>query len=88
MAAIGRDGTGRSRFPTGWTCPSVRLEPSANGPERPSFAGEVCRAMQRLSAEAAIARNHSRPLVHRQFVRRAARHPFQSCLIDSTLKPS
>jgi acyl-[acyl-carrier-protein]-phospholipid O-acyltransferase / long-chain-fatty-acid--[acyl-carrier-protein] ligase len=49
-------------------------------------AGVVCRAIHALSAEAAIERNRKRPPIHRQFVRRASRRPFRSCLIDSTMK--
>jgi acyl-[acyl-carrier-protein]-phospholipid O-acyltransferase/long-chain-fatty-acid--[acyl-carrier-protein] ligase len=45
---------------------------------------EVRQAIQRLSAESAIARSGERPLVHRQFLRMATRHPFRTCMIDST----
>jgi acyl-[acyl-carrier-protein]-phospholipid O-acyltransferase/long-chain-fatty-acid--[acyl-carrier-protein] ligase len=44
---------------------------------------EVRQALQKLSADCACERlNEVRP-VHRAFVRRAARHPFRSCFIDS-----
>jgi len=47
-------------------------------------AGEVHLAIQKLSADCAIARSDERRPVHRQFVRVAARHPFRSCMIDTT----
>jgi acyl-[acyl-carrier-protein]-phospholipid O-acyltransferase/long-chain-fatty-acid--[acyl-carrier-protein] ligase len=48
-----------------------------------SSAFEVRQAMQKLSADCAKERTrHTRP-VHREFVRRASRHPFRSCLLDS-----
>jgi acyl-[acyl-carrier-protein]-phospholipid O-acyltransferase/long-chain-fatty-acid--[acyl-carrier-protein] ligase len=46
-------------------------------------AVEVRQAVQRLSAECAVARSHKRRPVHREFVRMAARHPFRPCIIDS-----
>jgi acyl-[acyl-carrier-protein]-phospholipid O-acyltransferase/long-chain-fatty-acid--[acyl-carrier-protein] ligase len=52
------------------------LPPSAS-------AAEVWQARDRLGAEMAIARSPRRRLVHREFVRMAARHPFRSCFIDS-----
>jgi acyl-[acyl-carrier-protein]-phospholipid O-acyltransferase/long-chain-fatty-acid--[acyl-carrier-protein] ligase len=52
----------------------------------PVGAGAARQAAQALSAESAILRNSRRPPVHRQFVRMAARHPFRSCLLDSTTK--
>jgi acyl-[acyl-carrier-protein]-phospholipid O-acyltransferase/long-chain-fatty-acid--[acyl-carrier-protein] ligase len=45
--------------------------------------GLVCQAVHKLSADSAIARNHERRPVHRQFVRMASRHPFRTCVIDS-----
>jgi acyl-[acyl-carrier-protein]-phospholipid O-acyltransferase/long-chain-fatty-acid--[acyl-carrier-protein] ligase len=45
-------------------------------------AAEVRQAIQKLSADAAIARGDQRLPVHRQFVRTAARHPFRVCFID------
>jgi acyl-[acyl-carrier-protein]-phospholipid O-acyltransferase/long-chain-fatty-acid--[acyl-carrier-protein] ligase len=45
-------------------------------------AFEVRQAIQKLSADSAIRRIPERLLVHRQFVRTAARHPFRPCLID------
>jgi acyl-[acyl-carrier-protein]-phospholipid O-acyltransferase/long-chain-fatty-acid--[acyl-carrier-protein] ligase len=45
-------------------------------------AFEVRHAIQKLSADCAIARTPKRRLVHQQFVRMACRHPFRSCLID------
>lgn len=45
-------------------------------------AAEVRQVIQRLSAECAIVRSDRRPLVHRQFLRMAARHPFRACLVD------
>src|SRR5260370_16666694 len=45
--------------------------------------GLVVLALQKLSADAAVARNAERRPVHRQFVRMAARHPFLTCVIDS-----
>jgi acyl-[acyl-carrier-protein]-phospholipid O-acyltransferase/long-chain-fatty-acid--[acyl-carrier-protein] ligase len=49
-------------------------------------AAEVRLAIQKLSADCAIARSHERRSVHRQFVRMASRHPFRPCLIDTTGK--
>src|SRR5439155_3003692 len=45
-------------------------------------AGEVRQAMQKLSADCAMARASERLPVHRQFIRMAARHPFRTCFID------
>jgi acyl-[acyl-carrier-protein]-phospholipid O-acyltransferase/long-chain-fatty-acid--[acyl-carrier-protein] ligase len=42
----------------------------------------VRQAIQKLSADCAIARIDQRRPVHRQFVHMAARHPFRRCLID------
>lgn len=42
----------------------------------------VRQAIQRLSAESAVARRGERKPVHRQFVRQAVAHPLRSCLID------
>lgn len=63
-----------------------RIDVTFGPPMQQVRAGEVCRAIHRLSAAAAVLRNPGRPLVHRQFVRMAARYPFRSCLIDSTMK--
>jgi acyl-[acyl-carrier-protein]-phospholipid O-acyltransferase/long-chain-fatty-acid--[acyl-carrier-protein] ligase len=49
-------------------------------------ASEVRQVIQRLSADAALARADERLPVHRRFLRMAARHPFRSCFIDSTQK--
>lgn len=46
--------------------------------------GEVRQALQLLSARTAVARSHRLKPPHRRFVRVAARHPFRSCLLDST----
>jgi acyl-[acyl-carrier-protein]-phospholipid O-acyltransferase/long-chain-fatty-acid--[acyl-carrier-protein] ligase len=46
----------------------------------------VCQAVQKLSAEGAIARARKRRPCHRQFIYVAARHPFRPCLIDSSRK--
>jgi acyl-[acyl-carrier-protein]-phospholipid O-acyltransferase/long-chain-fatty-acid--[acyl-carrier-protein] ligase len=46
-------------------------------------AADVRQAVQKLSADCAIARTPQRKPVHRRFVRVAARHPFRSCIIDS-----
>lgn len=56
----------------------------AFGPPMPptTRASEVRQVIQRLSADCAIARSVRRPLVHRQFLRMAARHPFRACLVD------
>jgi acyl-[acyl-carrier-protein]-phospholipid O-acyltransferase / long-chain-fatty-acid--[acyl-carrier-protein] ligase len=51
-------------------------------------AVEVRQAIQKLSADCAIARTEERRPVHRQFVRMACRHPFRSCLIDPEGKKS
>lgn len=48
-----------------------------------SNAFQVRQAIQRLSAESAVRRNRHMPLVHRQFVRMACRHPFRPCIIDA-----
>jgi acyl-[acyl-carrier-protein]-phospholipid O-acyltransferase/long-chain-fatty-acid--[acyl-carrier-protein] ligase len=45
-------------------------------------AVQVRQAIQKLSADCAIARSQGRRPVHRQFIRMAARHPFRPCLID------
>jgi acyl-[acyl-carrier-protein]-phospholipid O-acyltransferase/long-chain-fatty-acid--[acyl-carrier-protein] ligase len=49
-----------------------------------SSAVEVRQAIQKLAADCSIARKPLRRPVHRQFVRMASRHPFYSCIIDST----
>ncbi len=46
-------------------------------------AFQVRQAIQRLSAESAVRRSSLRRPVHRQFVRRAARHPFRPCILDA-----
>lgn len=58
------------------------------GPPLPSAtpAAEVCQAVQKLSADGAIARARKRRPCHRQFIYVAARHPFRPCLIDSSRK--
>jgi acyl-[acyl-carrier-protein]-phospholipid O-acyltransferase/long-chain-fatty-acid--[acyl-carrier-protein] ligase len=58
----------------------------AFGPPLPPAASafDVCQARDRLSADTAVARQDRRRLVHREFVRTAARHPFRSCFIDSS----
>lgn len=47
---------------------------------------DVRLAIQKLSADSAVERSDRRPLIHRQFVRNACRHPFRSCIIDPTIK--
>ncbi len=47
-------------------------------------AGDVAAAVQKLSADWAVARVPERRPVHRGFVRMAARHPFRPCFIDSS----
>lgn len=49
-------------------------------------AAEVRQAIEKLSADCAVAGSSKRPPVHRQFLRMAARHPFRPCLLDSTNK--
>jgi acyl-[acyl-carrier-protein]-phospholipid O-acyltransferase/long-chain-fatty-acid--[acyl-carrier-protein] ligase len=49
-----------------------------------SSAAEVRLAIQKLSADCAVARSERRVPVHRQFVRVASRRPFLSCVGDST----
>lgn len=49
-----------------------------------THAAEVRLAIQKLSADCAVATSDHRMLIHRQFVRMAARHPFRTCLGDST----
>jgi acyl-[acyl-carrier-protein]-phospholipid O-acyltransferase/long-chain-fatty-acid--[acyl-carrier-protein] ligase len=46
-------------------------------------AVDVRQAIQKLSADCAIARTEERRPVHRQFVHMAARHPFRKCLVDT-----
>lgn len=60
---------------------------AAFGPPLPAGtpAAEVRQAVQRLSAERAVARAACRRPVHRQFVRTAARHPFRTCILDNNL---
>jgi acyl-[acyl-carrier-protein]-phospholipid O-acyltransferase/long-chain-fatty-acid--[acyl-carrier-protein] ligase len=60
----------------------------AFGPLMPpnTSAAEVRLAVQKLSADCAAARIVPHRMVHRQFVRRAARHPFRSCWIDSATR--
>jgi len=45
---------------------------------------DVRLAIQKLSAQCAVARSQERLPAHRQFLRMAARHPFRRCLADST----
>ena len=45
-------------------------------------AVEVRQHIQTLSAECSIRRADQRRPLHRQFVRRAVRHPFRTCIID------
>ncbi len=45
-------------------------------------AAEVRLAIQKLSADCAVRITDARRVVHRHFVRRAARHPFRSCILD------
>jgi acyl-[acyl-carrier-protein]-phospholipid O-acyltransferase / long-chain-fatty-acid--[acyl-carrier-protein] ligase len=47
-------------------------------------AAQVRQAIQKLSADCATKRRQ--PLVHRQFVRMASRHPFRPCLIDPAVR--
>jgi len=49
-------------------------------------AGAVLQAVQHLSADAAQSRSDRFLPVHRDFVRRACKHPFRPCIIDSTNK--
>jgi len=49
-------------------------------------AGEVRLAIQKLSADAAIARTAQRKPAHRQFVRAACRFPFRPCIADTASK--
>jgi acyl-[acyl-carrier-protein]-phospholipid O-acyltransferase/long-chain-fatty-acid--[acyl-carrier-protein] ligase len=48
-------------------------------------AAEVRLAIQKLSADSSSARLERRLSVHRQFARRASRHPFRTCIIDPNL---
>jgi acyl-[acyl-carrier-protein]-phospholipid O-acyltransferase/long-chain-fatty-acid--[acyl-carrier-protein] ligase len=48
-------------------------------------AADVRQAVQKLSADGAVARSSRKRPVHRQFVRLASRHPFRPCLIDPLL---
>lgn len=48
-----------------------------------SNAFTVRQALQKMWADSGVRRNARRRLVHRQFVRMACRHPFQTCLIDA-----
>jgi acyl-[acyl-carrier-protein]-phospholipid O-acyltransferase/long-chain-fatty-acid--[acyl-carrier-protein] ligase len=59
----------------------------AFGSRMPATASaiEVRQAVQKLSADCAIERSSRQPLVHRQFVRLATRHPFRPCFFDATL---
>ncbi len=58
------------------------------GPGLPATANafEVRQAIQKLSADSARRRQRERPLVHRQFLRQALRHPFRTCLVDPNRK--
>ena len=53
-----------------------------------SSAAEVRLAIQKLSADCSIALSDCRRLVHRQFVRMAARHPFRRCWVDTATRKS
>jgi acyl-[acyl-carrier-protein]-phospholipid O-acyltransferase/long-chain-fatty-acid--[acyl-carrier-protein] ligase len=48
-------------------------------------AADVRQAIQKLSADCAIARMPDRRPVHRQFVRMARKHLFRTCFIDASL---
>ncbi len=48
-----------------------------------STAAEVRAAVQKLSADTAMARSNKCRTVQAEFVRTAARHPFRSCVIDA-----
>jgi acyl-[acyl-carrier-protein]-phospholipid O-acyltransferase / long-chain-fatty-acid--[acyl-carrier-protein] ligase len=60
----------------------------AFGPPMPgdAKAADVRQAVQKLSADCAIARSDRRMPVHRRFVRVASRRPFRPCLSDSTTR--
>jgi acyl-[acyl-carrier-protein]-phospholipid O-acyltransferase/long-chain-fatty-acid--[acyl-carrier-protein] ligase len=51
-----------------------------------STAIQVRQAIQKLSADCAVARTADRRPVHRQFIRMAARHPFRVGIIDAINK--
>ncbi|MCS7045939.1 MAG: AMP-binding protein [Gemmataceae bacterium] len=55
------------------------------GPPMPPTATpfEVRQTIQKLFADSAIRRAPQRPLVHRRFLRTAARRPFRSCILDA-----
>ena len=53
-----------------------------------SSAAEVRLAIQKLSADCSIALSDCSRLVHRQFVRMAARHPFRRCWVDTATRKS
>jgi acyl-[acyl-carrier-protein]-phospholipid O-acyltransferase/long-chain-fatty-acid--[acyl-carrier-protein] ligase len=71
-----------------WKWPQVLPYPltAAFGPALPptTTAVQVRLAIQKLSADGAMARKH--PLVHRQFARMASLHPFRSCIIDPAVR--
>jgi len=71
-----------------WPYPIPYVAEVAFGSPLPtgSRPAEVSQALHQLSADAAVIRIARRKPVHRQFVRMAARRPFRSCLIDSTMK--
>jgi acyl-[acyl-carrier-protein]-phospholipid O-acyltransferase/long-chain-fatty-acid--[acyl-carrier-protein] ligase len=70
-----------------WKRPRRRRHPIrvAVGEALPAHASafEVRQALQKLAADCARERLHEMLPVHRAFVRRAARHPFRSCFVDS-----
>ncbi len=73
-----------------WKCPQelpypVQIGIGAQMPPT-SSAAEVRVAIQKLSADAAMARTATRRPVHVQFVRTAARRPFARCITDSASK--
>jgi acyl-[acyl-carrier-protein]-phospholipid O-acyltransferase/long-chain-fatty-acid--[acyl-carrier-protein] ligase len=49
-------------------------------------AVDIRQAIQKLSADVAIARTDKRRPIHRDFVRRASRHPFRPCVVDTINK--
>jgi len=71
-----------------WKWPQVLPYPLtvAFGQPMPATATavQVRLATQKLSADAAMERKY--PLVHRQFVRMASRHPLRSCIIDPVVR--
>jgi acyl-[acyl-carrier-protein]-phospholipid O-acyltransferase/long-chain-fatty-acid--[acyl-carrier-protein] ligase len=73
-------GGSRWEWPRHWPHPvTVAFGPSLPPDRSPA---EVRLAVEKLSADAALARTRQRLPVHRQFVRVAARHPLRVCFID------